>query len=69
MIVPVPVPRYQIPVRGGCSFFLYHCGECQLLEIGKRYANENTIVVISISDGATADSKQPSRTLVVMRPA
>lgn len=24
MMVPIPVPRYQVPMRVGCSLFLYH---------------------------------------------
>lgn len=41
-----------------------------VLDGDERYwVGRFTIVVMSMRDGATADSKQPSSTLVVMRPA
>lgn len=29
-MVPVPVPRYQMPTLGGCSCFLYHMAYSEL---------------------------------------
>jgi hypothetical protein len=66
-MVPTPTPTYQSPTRHGCSDF--YRSSAPNVFVGGSNITLYHMTVTSMREGATADSKTPSKTLVVTRPA